>query len=72
MDKGKNGIQHRKRQSTPAAEPARDGRRADPEAQVRYLGLPRLENGTVINGRYRVENLIGKGGFGLVFAGGMT
>jgi serine/threonine protein kinase/tetratricopeptide (TPR) repeat protein len=42
---------------------------ADPEVQVRYLGLPRLEKGTVINGRYRVENLIGKGGFGMVFAG---
>jgi serine/threonine protein kinase/tetratricopeptide (TPR) repeat protein len=41
----------------------------DTEPQVRYLNLPRLEKGSVINDRYRVEKLIGKGGFGMVFAG---
>jgi tetratricopeptide (TPR) repeat protein len=40
----------------------------DSELQVRYLSLARLEPGTVVHGRYRVEGLIGKGGFGLVFA----
>lgn len=41
----------------------------DPEPQVRYLNLPRLEKGSVVNDRYRVMNLIGRGGFGMVFAG---
>lgn len=51
------------------AEPAA-GQEHDPdgELQVRYLSLARLEPGTVVNGRYRVERLIGKGGFGMVFA----
>ena len=44
------------------------GQEQDGELQVRYLSLARLEPGTVVNGRYRVEALIGKGGFGMVFA----
>lgn len=32
-----------------------------------YLNLVKLNPGTMINGRYRIENLIGKGGFGIVF-----
>ena len=40
-----------------------------PEAQFRYFSLPRLAAGTVINDRYRLEKPIGKGGFGMVFAG---
>ena len=38
------------------------------ELQVRYLDLARLEPGAVVNDRYRVERLIGRGGFGMVFA----
>ncbi len=35
---------------------------------LRYLELARLKADAVVNGRCRVERLIGKGGFGLVFA----
>ncbi len=38
------------------------------DLQVRYLNLAKLGSGTVINGRYRIERLIGQGGFGMVFA----
>ncbi|TFG78514.1 MAG: serine/threonine protein kinase [Chrysiogenales bacterium] len=41
----------------------------DPEPQVRYLNLAQVKAGTVVNDRYRVDKLIGKGGFGMVFAG---
>ncbi|MBU4268248.1 MAG: serine/threonine protein kinase [Acidobacteria bacterium] len=41
----------------------------DPELQVRYLNLSQVEPGLIVNDRYRVEGLIGKGGFGMVFAG---
>jgi serine/threonine protein kinase/tetratricopeptide (TPR) repeat protein len=41
----------------------------DPELQIRYLNLPQVESGQIVNDRYRVEGLIGKGGFGMVFAG---
>jgi serine/threonine protein kinase/tetratricopeptide (TPR) repeat protein len=51
--------------SAPAAVREHD---PDGEPQVRYLSLARLEPGTVVRGRYRVERLIGQGGFGMVFA----
>jgi len=37
------------------------------DLQVRYLGLAGLQPGAIVNGRYRVERLIGRGGFGMVF-----
>lgn len=36
--------------------------------ELAYLNLVKLAAGTVINGRYRLEQLIGQGGFGIVFA----
>jgi serine/threonine protein kinase/tetratricopeptide (TPR) repeat protein len=41
----------------------------DQELQIRYLNLSQVEPGQIVNDRYRVEGLIGKGGFGMVFAG---
>ncbi|MBN2400014.1 MAG: protein kinase [Candidatus Aminicenantes bacterium] len=45
------------------------GPSGDPERQVRYLNLAQVEPGRIVNGRYRVDRLIGRGGFGMVFAG---
>jgi serine/threonine protein kinase/tetratricopeptide (TPR) repeat protein len=41
----------------------------DQELQIRYLNLSQVEPGQIVNDRYRMEGLIGKGGFGMVFAG---
>jgi len=32
-----------------------------------YFNLVKLKPGTIINGRYRIKRLIGKGGFGIIF-----
>ena len=45
------------------------GSPGDQELQVRYLNLAQVEPGRIVNDRYRVEGLIGRGGFGMVFAG---
>ena len=36
--------------------------------ELAYLNLVKLKPGTIINERYRLEKLIGQGGFGIVFA----
>jgi len=45
-----------------------EGRRQESgPLELAYLNLVKLEPGTVVNGRYRLEWLIGQGGFGIVF-----
>ncbi|MBU4404131.1 MAG: serine/threonine protein kinase, partial [Acidobacteria bacterium] len=45
-----------------------DQREGSGPQELAYLNLVKLAAGTVINGRYRLEKLIGQGGFGIVFA----
>ncbi|MCJ7526125.1 MAG: protein kinase [Candidatus Aminicenantes bacterium] len=45
------------------------GSPGEQELQIRYLNLSQLEPGLIVNDRFRVDGLIGKGGFGMVFAG---
>ena len=45
------------------------GSPCEQELQIRYLNLSQVEPGRIVNDRYRVEGLIGRGGFGIVFAG---
>ena len=35
--------------------------------ELAYLNLVQLKPGTMVNNRYRLEKLIGQGGFGIVF-----
>lgn len=44
-----------------------DRRQESGPLELAYLNLVKLEPGTVVNGRYRLERLIGQGGFGIVF-----
>ncbi len=44
-----------------------DRRRESGPLELAYLNLVGLEPGTMLNGRYRLERLIGQGGFGIVF-----
>jgi len=45
------------------------GSPGEQELQIRYLNLSQVEPGLIVNDRFRVDGLIGKGGFGMVFAG---
>ena len=46
----------------------RDRREGSGPLELAYLNLVKLKPGTVLNDRYRLEKLIGQGGFGIVFA----
>ncbi|MCU0236041.1 MAG: protein kinase [Acidobacteria bacterium] len=45
-----------------------DRREGSGPLELAYLNLVKLKPGTVLNERYRLEKLIGQGGFGIVFA----
>ncbi len=45
-----------------------DRREGSGPLELAYLNLVKLKQGTVVNERYRLEKLIGQGGFGIVFA----
>ena len=46
---------------------AMESREGSGPLELTYLNLVRTKPGTVINGRYRLDKLIGQGGFGIVF-----
>ncbi len=50
-----------------SSEAGRDHREGSGPLELAYLNLVKLKPGTVVNGRYRLEKLIGQGGFGIVF-----
>jgi serine/threonine protein kinase/tetratricopeptide (TPR) repeat protein len=50
-----------------SASPGHDRREESGPLELAYLNLVKLKRGTVINERYRLEKLIGQGGFGIVF-----
>ncbi len=51
-----------------SASPGHDRGEESGPLELAYLNLVRLKPGTVVNERYRLEKLIGQGGFGIVFA----
>jgi tetratricopeptide (TPR) repeat protein/predicted Ser/Thr protein kinase len=50
-----------------SASPGHDRREGSGALELAYLNLVKLKPGTVVNERYRLEKLIGQGGFGIVF-----
>ena len=50
-----------------SASQGHDRREGSGPLELAYLNLVRLKPGTVVNERYRLEKLIGQGGFGIVF-----
>ena len=50
-----------------SSEAVPDQREKSGPLELSYLNLVKLKPGTVVNGRYRLEELIGQGGFGIVF-----
>jgi serine/threonine-protein kinase len=55
--------------ASPAPSPERGAERGEKSGplEIAYLSLAQAQAGTVINGRYLLEKLIGQGGFGIVF-----
>jgi hypothetical protein len=55
--------------ASPAPSPERGAERGEKRGplEIAYLSLAQAPAGTVISSRYRLEKLIGQGGFGIVF-----